>query len=123
MQIKIDSEGRVTGYADDGFVMEGADEYTGVVPDGFGPETCHYYQLVDDALVLDADYQAGITAQQQADELRERRASECFTIINRGGPWYARLSADQQAKLDAWYQAWLDAPATGIIPEPLEWIK
>ena len=56
-------------------------------------------------------------------ELRSRRASECFPIINRGAPWYNRLTAGQKAELDTWYQSWLDVTATKVIPEKPQWVE
>lgn len=55
--------------------------------------------------------------------LRSRRASECFPIINRGAPWYNRLTAGQKAELDTWYQSWLDVTATKVIPEKPQWVE
>ena len=37
--------------------------------------------------------------------------------------WYNRLSSDKQRELSNWYQAWLDAPETGIIPNTPDWIN
>lgn len=57
------------------------------------------------------------------EELRSRRASECFPVINRGAPWYNRLTAGQVAELDAWYQSWLDVTETKIVPEKPQWLE
>lgn len=54
--------------------------------------------------------------------LRKRREKECFPIVNRGALWYEKLTAEQKAELSAWYEAWLDAPATGTAPERPTWI-
>lgn len=59
----------------------------------------------------------------KANELRLRREIECFPIINRGELWYAKLTTEQKSELSNWYEEWLDAPATLIIPEPPEWLK
>lgn len=55
--------------------------------------------------------------------VRDRRAKECFPIINRGFVWYNRLSREQLNELNDWYQAWLDAPETGLIPATPKWIN
>lgn len=55
-------------------------------------------------------------------EIRERRERECFPIVNRGFLWYNRLTTEQLNELDDWYQAWLDAPATRIIPAKPIWV-
>ena len=57
------------------------------------------------------------------NNIRARREMECFSIINRGELWYNKLSEEQKTELLTWYEAWLDAPQTGIVPEKLEWIK
>lgn len=55
--------------------------------------------------------------------LRNKREEECFPVINRGELWYAKLTAEQKEELSVWYQAWLDAPQTGIIPTKPEWLN
>lgn len=57
------------------------------------------------------------------DELiRIRREEECFPIINRGSLWYERLTDAQKEELEEWYQAWLDAPETKVVPEKPQWL-
>ncbi len=60
--------------------------------------------------------------QIELNKIRQRRSVECFSVINRGMLWYEKLSAEQKEELLAWYEAWLDAPATKICPERLEWV-
>lgn len=55
--------------------------------------------------------------------IRCRRASECFPIVNRGALWYDKLTAEQVAELSAWYEAWLDAPQTMTVPTKPEWVR
>ena len=54
--------------------------------------------------------------------IREQRAIHCFSIINRGQLWYNMLSEAQLVELNTWYQAWLDATETLIIPEKPSWL-
>lgn len=56
-------------------------------------------------------------------ELRSRRESECFPIINRGQLWYDTLNEEQQLDLKKWYQLWLDVTQTKQIPEKPSWLK
>lgn len=73
-----------------------------------------------------ADYLAQKYAHEQEMNLallRFRREEECFRIINRGQLWYANLKEEQKSELAAWYQAWLDAPQTGVVPTKPSWIK
>lgn len=58
-----------------------------------------------------------------ADELRSRRETECFAVINRGLLWYEKLTQVQKQELSEWYEAWLHAPATGIVPDKLTWVE
>lgn len=55
-------------------------------------------------------------------ELRNQREEECFSVINRGALWYDRLTEEQKQELSAWYQAWLDAPQTSVIPTKPAWL-
>lgn len=55
--------------------------------------------------------------------LRARREKECFPIINRGQPWYDRLTEEQRAEVNSWYSAWLDVTDTLVAPEKPTWIK
>lgn len=60
---------------------------------------------------------------QTLSKIRARRAAECFPIVNRGVLWYKKLTEAQRQELSEWYEAWLDAPQTGILPQTLTWIK
>lgn len=60
--------------------------------------------------------------QLQAQLIRKEREKECFSIINRGALWYNKLSEEQKQELSQWYEAWLDAPATNVIPDKPLWI-
>ena len=58
----------------------------------------------------------------QAQLIRKEREKECFPIINRGALWYNKLSEEQKQELSQWYEAWLDAPATNVVPDRPLWI-
>lgn len=58
----------------------------------------------------------------ELNKLREQREYECFSIINRGELWYARLTNEQRQELNTWYNAWLDVTETKIIPERPKWL-
>ena len=87
-----------------------------------GQEEKEAYDEAEDILVY-IPYTEEELLDIRKDEIRSRRETECFSIINRGAPWYNRLTDAQRSELDDWYLAWLDAPETGIIPEPLPWIS
>ena len=63
------------------------------------------------------------TVEEQREYIRQLRVSKCFPIINRGELWYSKLTQEQISELSVWYEAWLDAPQTGIIPSIPTWIK
>lgn len=62
------------------------------------------------------------TDEEYKNYLRRERQRICFPVINRGAAWYARLTEEQKEELQVWYQAWLDAPETGIKPETPSWV-
>ena len=69
------------------------------------------------------DAEAAFIENQNKEAIRTRRANECFSVINRGKPWYDKLSSEQITELEGWYQKWLDAPQTGTIPDRPTWLK
>lgn len=34
----------------------------------------------------------------------------------------SEISKKYKAEVETWYQQWLDAPQTSIIPKPLQWL-
>ena len=58
-----------------------------------------------------------ILSEIEKDHIRARRNSECFPIINRGNIWYDMLDTEEKEELGKWYHEWLDATATGVIPD------
>ena len=60
---------------------------------------------------------------QTLSKIRGRRATECFPIVNRGVLWYEKLTDAQRQELSEWYEAWLDAPQTGFVPNMPVWIE
>lgn len=82
---------------------------TGQIIKDFGD----HYEIVDIPLPTEA---------QIKQEIRIKRETECFTIINRGQLWYNKLSEPQKQELQTWYQAWLDAPTTLQIPTKPSWL-
>lgn len=59
----------------------------------------------------------------EINELRRRRATECFSVVNRGAVWYERLTDEQRQELETWYQAWLDVTDTKVIPTNPIWLE
>ena len=54
--------------------------------------------------------------------LRQMREEQCYPYVNRGELWYSRLTQEQRAEFNAWYQAWLDVTETLIIPTKTLWL-
>lgn len=67
----------------------------------------------------DSNYTDDEVLELKRNHIRERRRNECFTVINRGRLWYDSLPSKMYTKLNKWYQMWLDAPSTLIVPEYL----
>lgn len=55
--------------------------------------------------------------------IRKRRENECFPYINRGRLWYNKLSDTQLSELARWYEDWLNATETKIIPKTPLWLN
>lgn len=56
--------------------------------------------------------------------IRLRRNVECFNLIdNKSQLWFSHLSEEKKQELNAWYEAWLFATETKIIPENPEWLE
>ena len=85
-------------------------------------EACEAYDEYEDIQVY-ISYTEEELEQVKADTIRNRRERECFPIINRGMLWYNKLTEWQKTELSAWYEAWLDAPATSIVPDKLTWVE
>ena len=80
------------------------------------------YHIVDNKLVKDKQEQLRLEDEHELDLLRHQREKICFPIINRGELWYSRLTEEQKAELNTWYDAWLDVTETRVIPETPEWL-
>lgn len=63
-----------------------------------------------------------LSLEQQLFIIRDLRQTECFSIINRGTLWYQSLTEAQLVELSQWYNAWLDAPETLVVPEKPSWL-
>lgn len=124
MQIRL-KDNYVESYALVGGI-EGGAEVSDLPPEALADFALHHtaYKLAEDGrtLVLDADKRDADADAAALSALRTRRERECFTYINRGQLWYARLSAVQLAELSAWYIKWLDVTRTRQIPDKPAWL-
>ena len=91
-------------------------------PENFDGWHFNSYRVVDGVCALDEEKLNELNLKAQKDEIRAMREKECFSYINRGTLWYNKLTPEQDAELQTWYDAWLEAPETLVIPEKLEWL-
>lgn len=84
------------------------------------------YILNDDNTITWSDdkwnkYQRDVV---EPNNIRVRREEECFGYINRGDAWYNMYvnTPERVKEFNEWYQAWLNAPQTRVIPIKPEWI-
>lgn len=121
MQVTI-KNGFVENWSENGFFVDGIEVD---MPDDFGDFFINSaaYKIENGRLIKDNDELNKINDSNNINEIRKRRSSECFPIINRGELWYSLLTEDQIEELRVWYMAWLDAPQTKIIPEQPDWIN
>ena len=84
----------------------------------------HYesYGFSEGKIHFDDVWEKELNKAKKTENIRKRRETECFPVINRGLLWYETLSVKQKIELTRWYQAWLDATNTGVVPEKLTWL-
>ena len=80
------------------------------------------FRIEDGKLVYDAAEYENHKTEEQKEEYRRRRETECFSVINRGQLWYEGVSLSQLLELRAWYKAWLNVTETMVVPEKPTWI-
>lgn len=61
--------------------------------------------------------------EREANRIRSQREYMFKRYIDRSPLWYEGLTTEQEAELRTWRQAWLNAPATLVIPTKPEWLK
>lgn len=115
MIIQIDENDNVIGYSIYSLYME-PDEHNIeidelVVPDDFFKDYLKY-SYRDKKLCKHSTLSS-----REQENIRSKRIKECFSIINRGKAWYDMLDAEEKEELGKWYHEWLDATATGVIPD------
>lgn len=120
MQIQIDKNGYVENY-----VIVGESNVCNIEveePEGFFPDNFQAWKYDGEKLVYDMEQAQKIQNNYRKNEIRARREKECFSYVNRGTLWYNKLTPEQDIEFQNWYDAWLEAPETLIIPKKLEWL-
>lgn len=121
MQVYLDKDGYVISYAIIGTLVDGI-EVEELKDLRHFQENYQAYKVVDNQLVFDSAYAAIRKISEKQQELRERRETECFSIINRGQLWYDSLTPQQRTELRDWYNAWLNVTETLVVPEKPAWL-
>ena len=71
---------------------------------------------------LDRQVGKGKMTEEQKEDLRKRRETECFSVINRGQLWYEGVSLVQLLELRSWYKSWLNVTETMVVPDKPSWL-
>lgn len=121
MKVLTDENGYITSYALVGELVGGTElpepESTAYFEENFSA-----YRVRDGTLEFDEAQSTAIREETAKAELRQRRETECFSVINRGQLWYGTLTESKTQELQGWYQAWLDVTETGQVPERPVWL-
>ena len=121
MQVITDDRGYVLSFA---FVgnMVGASETPEPEDMDLSMHQFYAFQLKDGKLMYDPTEYEKVQTEEQKANLRSRRETECFAVINRGQLWYEGISLSQLLELRQWYKAWLNVTTTLVAPEKPKWL-
>lgn len=121
MQVYLDDQGYVNSYAIIGSLTDGIEvnELRDLI---HFQEHYRAYKVVDNNLIFDENKESEVEQEAIKQELRDRRETECFAIINRSPLWYDALSSVQHKELKEWYDAWLNVTETLVVPERPNWL-
>lgn len=121
MQIITDNDGFVLSFAYVGDLMGGIEVQEPADMEQFLHQF-YAYRLQDRELVYNGNaYQKHLDEEVKA-EYRQRRETECFSVINRGQLWYEGISIQQLLELRQWYKDWLEVTETMVVPEKPTWL-
>jgi len=122
MKVLLDDKGFIQSYALIGDLVDGIE-----VPD---PEDADYFaehfasfKVADGAATFDEEQEKALQNEAVLADLRARRETECFSVINRGQLWYEGVSIAQLLELREWYKAWLAVTETLTVPEKPTWLE
>ena len=121
MQVYLDDNGYVTSYAIIGKFVGGI-EVAELKDLRHFQEHFQSYKVVEGNLIFDENKESEVEQEALKQELRARRESECFALINRSPLWYDSLSSIQHKELKEWYDAWLNVTETLVVPERPNWL-
>lgn len=121
MKVLHDKDGYITSFALIGTLVGGVEVDSPEDADHF----CEHflaYRIRDGDLVFDEKQEQALLQSAEIDAIRQQREQECFSVINRGALWYELLNEKQKEELKTWYQAWLDATNTRVVPQKPAWL-
>ena len=121
MQAVLNDKGFVLSFAFVGNLVDGIEVQDPDDLDHF-MEMFYCYQLCNGKLVFSQTAYETQLAEELQTEYRQRRETECFSVINRGQLWYEALTPTQKAELRDWYLAWLDGTPTQTVPDRPAWL-
>lgn len=122
MKVLLNEEGYVKSYALEGNLMASVECSE---PEDMATFENHFsaFRVRDGTLLLDSERLKELSNAETITAFRIQRKAVCFPVINRGEPWYERLTDQQREELQDWYQAWLDVTQTLTVPVKPDWIK
>ena len=104
MKVLLDEQGYIQSYALIGEIVDGIE-----IPD---PEDVAHF----------AEHFALQEQERVKEDYRQRRETECFSVINRGQLWYEGITLPQLLELRSWYKAWLNVTDTLVVPKKPAWL-
>ena len=122
MQIKLNDQGFIDSFATIGNILDSTEIDAPVDLDHF-ERNYRSYRVKDGRLFFDEEKAVAIQTEEENEQLRIERDSECFSIVNRGWLWYDTLTEKQTKELRKWYQDWLDVTETRKKPDKPSWLK
>ena len=122
MFVLLNDDGYVESYAIVGNLVGGIEVSD---PEDIEHFEEHYesYGFSEGKIHFDDVWEKELNKARETENIRKRRETECFPVINRGQLWYDTLSTAQLAELKTWYQSWLDGTNTLAIPEKPAWLN
>ena len=121
MQVICDNRGFVQSFAFIGNLVDGVETPEPADLEQFAQRS-YAYRVDGGQLVYDPQEYETHQTEEQKEEYRRRRETECFSVINRGQLWYEGVSLSQLLELRSWYKAWLNVTETMVVPEKPTWL-
>ena len=122
MQVLLNNYGYISSYAIIGDLVNGIEVPEPLDMQHF-EENYAAYKIVDNNLVFDEEELNYVNNQNHKEALREQREIKCFQYVNRGKLWYDKLTPEQIAELEKYYNDWLNVTNTLVAPDKPGWLN